>query len=165
MTKTGKAKLVKPDNTLKEKVGSGGFDQAVLAKAQTMLEKNDVDFRPIATDLLKELNDTLISSKESQESPAAILGAVMYPLMQLKAQGTLFHYPSITYITGPLIDFLEITPELNAEVREILEGYKKSIQAIIALQLKDDHSKAVKDLSAALIDACARYEKFKSKQA
>ena len=46
--KPSKGKLVKPENTLKKKVGHGGFDAKVLEKAQDMIENNTIDFRPIA---------------------------------------------------------------------------------------------------------------------
>lgn len=158
-----KSKLVKPENTLKKKVGHGGFDEATLNKAQHMIENNDVDFRPIATEFLELLGQVLTDIKSGAIKPEDAVNNIMYPSMQLKAQGTLFHYPLISKISHVLVDFLETIPLADPDIIEIVEAYKKSITAVVALQLKADNSKAGNDLTNALADACDRYNKAKAK--
>ena len=70
------AKLVKPENTLKKKVGSGGFDQKVLEKAQHSLENNTVDFRPIALELSAAIQQVLAKVKSGSISNQDAVNAV-----------------------------------------------------------------------------------------
>lgn len=154
-------KLVVPENNLKQKVGNGGFSAAVLAKAQDNLDKNDIDFRPMATEYATSLGGILKDIRGGAIKPEEAIDAIMFPVMQLRAQGSLFKYASITKISHILIDCLETVKTTDKEVLDIVEAYKKSIQAMVALQLKDDSNPAVKELCTALGDACGRYDKIK----
>lgn len=157
-------KLVVPDNALKQKVGAGGFSATVLAKAQDNLDKNDIDFRPMATDYASSIGQILKEIRSGTVKPDEAIDAVMFPVMQLRAQGSLFKYPSITKISHILIDCLETVRATDKDVLDIIDAYKKSVQAMVALQLKDENHAGVKDLCTALADACGRYEKIKPAQ-
>ena len=50
-----RAEFIKPLNTLKQKVGSGGLSEDILNKAQALLENNTVDFLPLAEMYLEGL--------------------------------------------------------------------------------------------------------------
>jgi len=154
-------KLVTPENTLKQKVGTGGFNETTLAKAQDNLDKNDIDFRPMATEYVTLLSTGLAGIRSGEVKHDDAIDNVMYPIMQLRAQGSLFKYPSITKISHILIDCLETVTVVDKDVLDIIEGYKKSVQAMIALQIKDENNKAAKELCDALFGACERYEKIK----
>ena len=49
------AKFYKPPNTLKQKVGSGGLANEILERAQSLIEKNEIDFNPMAEHYLDML--------------------------------------------------------------------------------------------------------------
>lgn len=158
--------LVVPDNMLKKKVGQGGFSEAVLVRAQSKIDNNTIDFRPVARDysqaiakLLKGLRAaSVIDSVEAIE-------LIMYPVMQLRAQGSMFKYPSITKISHVLMDCLDNVTIVDGDVLDLVEGYHKSLNAMIALQIKSENDKAARDLTHALSAACARYEaKIKAKK-
>lgn len=155
-------KLVVPENSLKQKVGVGGFSATVLAKAQDNLDKNDIDFRPMATEYAASLGKILKDIRSGAIKPEEAIDAVMFPVMQLRAQGSLFKYTSITKISHILIDCLETVIATDKDVLDLIDAYTKSVMAMIALQLKDENHNAVKDLCTALGDACGRYEKVKS---
>ncbi len=154
-------KLVAPENALKKKVGTGGFSATVLAKAQDNLDKNDIDFRPMATEYITLLGEVLKGIASGDIKPEETIDQIMFPLMQLRAQGSLFKYPSITKISHILIDCMETIKSTDKDILEIIEAYKKSVQAMLALQLKDENNKAVKELCDALLAACGRYDKIK----
>ena len=157
-----KVKLVVPENTLKKKVGNGGFDQATLRSAQNMIENNTVDFRPMALELNAELRGVIETVNTTSYTDPAHMGALMYPVMQLRAQGGLFHYPLITKTSHIFIDFLENITGLDATVMEISDAYGKVINAIVVYQLKDENSKDAKDICDALTGVCNRYYKRKN---
>lgn len=154
-------KLVKPENKLKKKVGHGGFKESDLIKAQSMIENNTIDFKPIAIGLLAELKEALSEVEEDKTNSKEGLGKILYPLMQLRAQGSLFHYPVITSISDIIVDFLDGVGVLDDDVIEIVQGYQKSLQAILTLGIKDDVNPVGKDLRKALAEACQRYKKFR----
>ena len=157
-----KGKLVKPENNLKKKVGNGGFDAKTLSAAQHMIENNTVDFRPQARELSDELGVALSAARAAQDaSDPSIMGNLMYPVMQLKAQGGLFHYPLISEISHIIIDFLENIPGLDEIVMDITDAYRKAINAIVTAQLKDGNSGNGKDLRNELDRVCNRYYKLK----
>lgn len=166
MTKSSeapKSKLVKPENTLKKKVGNGGFDAKVLESAQDMIENNTIDFQPIALEFSESLTKMIADARSGELKNEDVVNSVMYPAMQLKAQGTLFHYPLITKISHIMVDFLEDNTVADADIIDIVEAYKKSITAVATLQIKEENSKVGKELCDALTGACNRYYKARAK--
>ncbi len=157
------SKLVKPENTLKKKVGTGGFNESDLVKAQQGLEKKDIDFRPQANDFLAELDATLEKIKTKEMPEIEQLDAIMYPMMQLKSQGGLFQYPLITKISHATLDFLENISGIDDDVITITEAYKKTIKAVLTLQIKDLANKTGAQLFDELSKAFSRYNSAKQK--
>lgn len=139
MADTGK--LVTPENTLKKKVGSGGFDEGDLVRAQHSIDNNRIDFRPLGLELLNELTKALeevrtgsFVSKPDEEK----FGILMYPLMQLKSQGGLFQYPLVTSISHITLDFLEDLEKADEDVFAIVSAYQKSVHAMLSMEIKTE---------------------------
>jgi hypothetical protein len=160
----GKSRLVKPENTLKKKAGSGGFNEKDLVKAQSMIENNEIDFRPLGADLLKELDEVLADIRAGKIDLAGSLGNIMYPMMQLKSQGGLFKYPLITQISHLMLDFLESITEADEDILEITGAYRRTIHAVLTLEIKGKDTKEGRDLCLALRDAFERYYKVSRKK-
>jgi len=160
--KIRKAELISLPNRLKEKVGSGGLDETVLAKAQELLENNTIDFKPMAAMLMDVLNETITDAKAGTIKGEAAIEALIYPAMQLKAQGGMFHYPLISEISNILVNFLETVNDTDKDVLDIVVAHKMSMNAVLASQIKGDGGKVGRELRDALLDACARYYKAKS---
>ena len=158
-----KSKIVKPENLLKKKAGNGGFNEKDLVKAQNMIQTNKIDFKPLGTEMLKELNDIMAGIKAQTILPSQYFDLLMYPLMQLKSQGGLFSYPTVSEMTKILIDLLENIKQIDGNALEIVSAYMKSLQAILTLEVKDTGAKAHKELCKALSDACDRYFKLQEK--
>ena len=157
--KIRKAELIALPNRLKEKVGSGGIDEAVLNKAQELLENNTIDFKPIAQMLMDVLNETITDAKNGRVKGESAIESMLYPAMQLKAQGGMFHYPLISEISNILINFLETVDDTDKDVMDIVVAHKMSMNAVLASQIKGDGGKVGRELRDALLDACARYYK------
>lgn len=152
------SKLLKPQNTLKKKVGHGGFNEKDIKKAQKSIEENTVDFKPIAIELLDTLDKVLLSVKAGERDIKASLGSILDPLMQLRAQGSLFHYPSITHISDVVVDFLDTEKSVDKNIIEMLEAYKKAASALISLEIKDENNKTCVAFVSELKSACLRYQ-------
>ena len=86
--KDRKPKFIKPKNTFKEKVGSGGLAPELVDKGQKLIEKND-NFEPHAKVYLERISSTL-SLHEHHDligSEARVL--LINPVMQLKGNAGL----------------------------------------------------------------------------
>lgn len=155
------SRLIQPENTLKKKVGNGGFNESDLAKAQSAIENNTVDFKPIAIDLLKDLDKALAAVNENGTETEEALGPILDPLMKLRAQGSLFHYPTITHVSDIVVDFLDTVKAVDSDIIEILTAYKQSAKAILAHEIQDEANGISVRLVDELKGACQRYrEKY-----
>ena len=160
-----KSKIVKPENTLKKKAGNGGFKESDLVKAQSMIENNEIDFRPMGNEFLAELDQVLADIRDGKIEGPKILDSIMYPMMQLKSQGGLFKYPLITQVSHLMLDFLESIDTADDDIIEITGAYRKTIHAILTLEIKGKESKEGVQLCLALRDAFERYYKVNKKRA
>jgi hypothetical protein len=158
--KSQTAEMVVPPNKLKEKAGSGGFDEKVVAKAQDQIKNNKVDFQPIAAELMAQLEKALADVNAGKTKGAAAMREILAPSMQLKAQGSMFHYPLVSDISNILVNFLETVTDIDAGVMEIIMVHKTSIAAALSDKIKaEDKAKRGKELCSALLDTCERYAK------
>lgn len=159
-----KAEFITPPNKLKEKVGGGGLNEDILNKAQALLENNAVDFQPLGEMYLEAMMNGLNYAKRAQKNLTdneALIATILYPAMQLKANGGMFHYPLVTSIADKLIQFLEVIDTPDSEVLEIVLAFHTSIRAVLMGNVKGDGGKYGEELEQALVDACFRYfEKF-----
>lgn len=155
-----KAEVITPPNLLKQKVGSGGIHPKNLSKAKDFLENNTIDFKPLATKLLQGLHETILNGKNNILRGEAAIESMLHPAVQLKAQGSLFHFPLISEIADLLVNFLESVSEVNAHVFEIVSAHEMAISAIIHKNMSGTtYHPQGQALKTSLIDACARYYK------
>ena len=160
-----KAEFIAPPNVLKQKIGSGGLDNSVLVKAQTALEDNTIDFKPIAARLLNALEEAIRNAGNNPAQGEAAIEAMLYPAAQLKAQGSMFHFPLVSELSEVLVSFLEtITTPPSAEVLEIVSAHKMAISAVLNMNIADVNDPRGKELKSSLMDACTRYYKSRKVQ-
>lgn len=153
------AEFIKPPNMLKAKVGSGGLSEEILDKAQAFLENNTVDFLPLAEMYLDGVMKGIDLAKDSGPADDAefTIATMLYPAMQLKANGGMFHYPLVTDIADRLIQFLEVIETPDIEAVEIVLAFHTTVRAVVHGRITGDGGKHGKELLAALNDACIRY--------
>jgi hypothetical protein len=155
-----KAEFIFPPNTLKAKVGSGGIDERLIEKAQKMIEESKVDFIPIGHRYLISLQEGVrtTQAKRGMVDDESLIATMLYPAMQLKANGGMFGYPLVTSVAARLIRFLEHIREPNDDAIEVVTGFTDALQAI--LLMGESNKKVVQhgdDLYLALDEACSRY--------
>lgn len=154
-----KAEFITPPNTLKSKVGSGGLSEDILDKAQKLLENNTVDFLPLGEMYLNTLMKGIETAKNASpdEDQEHLITLMLYPGMQLKANGGMFHYPLVTKIADKLIQFLEVIEVPDIEAIEIVLAFHTTIRAVILGRISGDGGRHGDELIEALNDACMRY--------
>ncbi|NBX66931.1 MAG: hypothetical protein EBQ96_08050 [Proteobacteria bacterium] len=155
-----RAEILFPPNALKAKVGSGGIDEKLIVKAQKIIEETKVDFLPIGQRYLKSLEEGLSTTKANRGrmDEEALIATMLYPAMQLKANGGMFGYPLVTAVAARLIRFLEHINDTNDDALEVINAYVETLSAILLMGEGNrnvvDH---VADIHVALDEACTRY--------
>lgn len=155
-----KAEFIKPPNLLKAKVGSGGLAEDILNKAEKLLEENTHDFVPLGEMYLDTLARGIQEAKENLSDSGdheRIIGGILYPAMQLKGNGGMFHYPLVTAIADTFVQFLEVIERMDEEVLDIAQGYHTTLRAVVHGRIKGDGGARGTELHKALLDACDRY--------
>ena len=150
-------KFFSPPNKLKQKVGSGGIPAYILKKCQEYLEGNPVDLTPYATRHLDELNDikNKIVSKNIDDNTAKI--AIVNISMQLKSNGSMFHYQLLSMVSDVMLHFIENVKETNSDFVEILTMHNRILEVILTKRLKGNGGKEGYSLTQELHEACLRY--------
>ena len=154
---SGKVRFFNPPNVLREKVGYGGLDPQLLDKAQTFLDKNDLDFAPYAEGYLKRLGQAIAQIKAGKLKGQAAIDAMVRPIMELKANGGMFRYRLVTEIAGVILNFLEDVEELNKDAVQLVEVHYQTIYVIVSNGLRGDGGAEGRQLAEELYDACVRY--------
>jgi hypothetical protein len=158
-----KAEFVMPLNSLKSKVGTGGLSEAILNKAEALLENNVVDFMPLAdmylNALLKGIEAARKADMEQKKTGdgEALISAMLYPAMQLKANGGMFRYQLVTQMSERLIEFLEVIDNTDTEALEIVLAFHATIRAVVLGRIMGDGGRHGVELMRALEEACVRY--------
>lgn len=155
------SKLYTPKNKLKEKVGEGGFNPVLLEDAQKAIEENDIDFVPIAEKLIGKLDGYLKDGKDDPES-LNIKSKLLDQLTQLRAQGSMFHYPSITAVTDVVVDLMDSVEVMDKTLLKITEKYSQSAKVVLGAKTQDEKDKVVQAIIKELRDVA---EKYKEKHA
>lgn len=154
-----KAEFIKPLNTLKQKVGNGGISEDILQKAQALLENNAVDFLPLAEMYLNALMRGVEKAQKSygEVDSESLISGMLYPSMQLKANGGMFHYQLVTKIADKLIQFLEVIETPDEDAIEIVLAFHTTMRAIIISRITGNGGRHGFELMQALDEACNRY--------
>ncbi|MCB1592723.1 MAG: hypothetical protein KDI90_09755 [Alphaproteobacteria bacterium] len=154
-----KAEFIKPPNIIRTKVGTGGLSDAILDRAQKLLENTTVDFGPLAEIYLSSMMNGILNarSRTEEDDNEILIAGVLYPCAQLKANGGMFHYPLVTRIADRFVQFLEVVEQIDDDSLEIAEAFHTTIKTVISAKIKGDGGKHGNELVEALNDACMRY--------
>lgn len=95
--------ITPPDQTLKHKVGHGGFNVQNIAKAEKRLVEARSEFPLIARRELQAINWSL----QALQNPARLLEDIFAAAVDLKSNSGLFSYDTISAIADSLMTFTE----------------------------------------------------------
>ena len=161
MKKPGKKKgrVFQIVNTLKQKVGSGGFDPVAIKRAQDYIEEhanNPELFEEMAVPILKDMKAICdkISSNE-----AVTVDEMTMPILDLKSNGQMFGYKPITAICSDILDVAQSTKVLNKDFEDLFVSLYEAIRVMLKNKMTDQNNKMVMCFDMELGRACSRYRK------
>lgn len=151
---------ITPPNRMKQKVGSGGIPEHVLERSQRYLETNPIDFGPYAVDLMKRLQKILRAGRDNKSGPEApSLGEVVQIIMQLKSNGSMFHYQLLSMTSDVLLRFMENVKKIDDDFLDIIAVYVHVLRVVTDKKLTGNGGTEGYALTEELHRACERYNR------
>lgn len=151
---------ITPPNRMKQKVGSGGIPEHVLERSQRYLESNPVDYSPYATEFMKQLHAIYKAGRDGKTgADAPSLREITQIIMQLKANGSMFHYQLLSMISDVLLRFMENVKHVDEDFLDILEVYIHILKVVIDKRLTGNGGTEGYALTDELNRACERYNR------
>ena len=157
-------KIHKANYMLQQKVGSGPLDPAAIERMQNAIDTNEVDFTPLGMEYLNQLSEALEHAKDDSVDLGERKERLTGPVMQLKANATIFHYNLIGSLANVMLSFLEAIKELDKDAIDIVKAHHTTLHAIILKKMQGDGGEIGATMVKELKDACARYYKKKKEQ-
>lgn len=157
---TGKKKnpsFITPPNTLKIKVGEGGIPAYVLKQCQGYLESNPVDFTPYGYRYLGQLKEVKLRIDKGNLRLEDIQEDMANIIMQLKSNGSMFHYQLVSMISDVMLRFLEHAKMLDSDFKDILNVYVNVLEIVLNKKLRGNGGTEGYALTQELHGACLRY--------
>lgn len=165
MQETKKPKVIKANYTLQAKVGTGPLDAQKVEACQKVMDNNEVDFAPMATEILNRLGKAIDDARAGKTDLKQAVQEMTEPVMELKANAAIFRYDLIGNLANVMLSFLESVQSLDKTVIEIVNAHHKTLQAIVMKKMQGDGGKYGKQLEQELKDACLRYYQKKRESA
>ncbi len=152
-----KAKIIKANYKLQQKVGAGPLDLKTVIQSQHVIDNNQVDFVPLGLDILKKLEIALIQAQSEAAPIKEVKQMLTTPVMELKANATTFHYTLIGNLANIMLNFLETITVLDKDAIDIVRAHHDTLHMIIVRKMKGTGGDAGNILTKELQQACDRY--------
>lgn len=153
-----KAKTIKANRLLQAKVGTGpAVDEKLVAESQKIIDSNRIDFVPLAQEYLALLRQAVDDARAGKKDSKTALHDMIDPVMQLKANASMFDYALAGNLANIMLNFLETLESIDKDVIEIAEAHQKTQMLIVNNRMKGDGGPFGNELTAELKDACKRY--------
>jgi hypothetical protein len=156
--------VYKASKMLQQKVGAGPLDEEVVKKSQKVLDENDVDFTPMGLQFLGKLEAALKQANDASIDMKVRKQALTAPVMELKANASIFKYNLIGTLANIMLSFLESTPTLDKDAITIVDAHHKTLHMIVVKKMTGDGGQHGEIFVRELKDACARYHAARLKK-
>ncbi len=152
-----KASIIKASYRLMQKVGIGPIPEGLVQECEDFIRNNRIDFLPWALQCMRDLNEALLRSIAMDNFDESLRQAMIAPIMQLKASGTMFQNQPLTELAGAMLHFLESIPTLTKDVMDIIQANEAVLTAFLRDSQPDVMNDSKKQLIVELQKACNRY--------
>lgn len=163
MQEKKKAKVIKANYVLQARIGAGPLDAKRIDACQKIIDENDIDFAPLASAYLDQLENAIARARSGEISLKSAVQGMTRPVMELKANAATFKYDLVTNLANVMLSFLEAVKSLDKTVLDIVSAHHRTLSIIILKKMKGDGGQHGKLLEQELKDACVRY--FQKKKA
>ncbi len=165
MAESKDVRVYKASKILQSKAGVGSVEKATIEKAQKSLDENTTDFEPMAMEFLRQLEEVVQHTKSGGEDIDSLRQHLTTPVMQLKANASMFGYSLIGDLSNVMLTFLESVQKIDGDIVAILEANHKTLSAIVKMKMKGDGGEQGKAMKMELMGVCKRYMEKRTKKA
>lgn len=151
------AKVIKANFELQQRVGSGPLDEKKVAECERIIQENNIDFTPMATEFLGKLQQAIQFARAPGVDPVQAKQKMTQPVMELKANAAIFKYDLVGTLANVMLSFLEAVKTIDNTVIQIVEAHHKTLTIIVLKKMVGDGGQAGKLFEQELKDACKRY--------
>lgn len=152
-----KSRVFQVVNQLKKKVGMGGFSPAGIARAQQRLDACSGSpklFEQIAETTLVDMKRILAAYESGQGVSEEEMRVCV---LDLKANGQMFGYKSITAICADVLDIIQGMDAVNDDIMALFNSLYMSVKAVLDNRITNAEDKIVAHFDMEIGRACARY--------
>lgn len=136
---TSSAQVIRPPNTLRLKVGSGGIDAGAIAKAEAALQAMSAQFGQWLQDEITKL-EAAQTAIRTEGYNAATAEALYFRAHDLKGLGGTYQYPMVTRLAGSLCKMMDDPAKRLSAPMVILDAHIDAIRAVVRDKIQtDDH--------------------------
>lgn len=153
----GYAEIIKANHVLQAKVGMGPIEEDALARSQSLLEKNNINFKPIALQFLQQFRAGLDVSHTEKYSNRKSIERLIDPVMQIKANARIFKYNLLGDLASIMLNFLEGMNELDEDAMAIVEAHYATLTRMVNDEMAGDGGTSGSSFETELHAACKRY--------
>lgn len=152
-----KAKVIKASLELQQRVGSGPLDEKKVAECERIIQENNIDFAPMATEFLTKLQEAIQYAKSPGVDLMQAKHKMTQPVMELKANAAIFKYNLIGTLANVMLSFLEAVKVIDKTVVDIVEAHHKTLTIIVMKKMSGDGGPHGQLFEQELKEACKRY--------
>ncbi len=157
------AKKIKAEKGLQKRVGIvRRVDPWLITQSERVLEETTINFIPLAQGFLKEFKKAIEAAEKSLPPSKKIKEDIIFSIMQLKANATIFKYGLIGELSSTTLNFLEGSTVIDDLIIEILNAQHSTISHLVNTSASGDGGEAGEALKDELTQAYKRYNKAKS---
>ena len=149
--------VIKANHLLQAKVGLGNISEDDLLRSQSIIEKNNINFVPIANQFLQQFREALDIVKLETHTNRKSIERVINPVMQIKANARIFKYNLLGDLASIMLNFLEGMNELDDDSLSIIEAHYLTISRMVQDNMSGDGGEDGKSFEDELNAACKRY--------
>lgn len=139
------------------KLATESANEKALKESQNIIDTTDVDYTPLATELLEQLQTAIEEARSENENTKAAIDRLVKPVMQLKGDAPMFNYELIGTLANIMLNFLESLQTLDKHGLDIVEAHKTTLQFIVKNKMQGDGGSMGHKLVNELRDVCKRY--------
>lgn len=153
-------RIIKAIPLLKAKVGYGpNIDEKKILRSQQVIDQNAVDFPPLAQEYLDQLEEGIKAAQEDRGDFSTLMSGMTVPVMQIKANASMFGYALAGQLATIMLNFLESLEAIDGDVIDIALAHHKTITTIVHNKMAGDGGDFGQQLETELKEACNRYYK------
>jgi hypothetical protein len=152
------AKLIERPNTLKRKVGSGGFDPAAIAAAEAAIAELAGNYLEWAGADLERVRQATAKAQGDAADRPRHLRACFDAAHDMKGQGGTFGYPLVSRVANSLCRYIERTSPQGTTDFIIIAAHIDALAALLAHRTAGDGGPVGQQIAQGLEMVVARAE-------